>query len=115
MVTATATATATAPRQRGGDSGNDDGNDGDNGIDGVNGDDDDDDDDGNGGGSHCDVGGDGCSNALGRLLLHNDATIMTMTFLTRLTTSTHRQASARGCPPMTDLIKRRINADDVGR
>ena len=106
-------------RQCDGDSGNDDGNDGDDGVDGVNGDDDDDGsdgDDGNGGGSHRDVGGDGCGNALGCLLWLNDATIMTTTFLTRPTTLTRCRASARGRPPTTDLIQRRIDSDDdVGR
>jgi hypothetical protein len=80
----------------------------------INGYDDDDGNDGGGGGSHRDVGGDGCGNALGRLLSLNDVTIVTTTFLTRPTTSTRRRASARGRPPTTDLIQRCIDADDVG-
>ena len=81
----------------------------------MNGDDDDDDGDGDGGGGRIEVGRCGYGNALGHLLSRNDATIMTTTFLTRPMMSTRRQASARGRPPMIDSIKRRINADDVGR
>ena len=96
-------------------SGNDDGNDGDDCIDGVNVDDDKDSDDGDGGGSHHDVGGDDCGNALGRLLSFNAAPILTTMFLTRPTTLTRRRASATGRPPTTDSIQHRIDADDVGR
>jgi hypothetical protein len=80
-----------------------------------------------GGGSRCDVGGDGCGNALGRLLSLNDTTIVTTTFLTRPTVLSRLGAFARGRPltclgafargrPLTtDSIQRRNDSDDVGR
>jgi hypothetical protein len=96
-------------------------NNGDAGDDGVDGDDGDDGDDGSGmeeigggGRGSGDGGGNGCSNALGRLPTVNDATFMTMTFLTRPPTLMRCQASARGRPPKTNSIRRRIDNDDIG-
>ena len=105
-----------------GDSGINNGDAGDDGDDGVNGDYGDDIDDGSGmeeigggGRGSGDGGGNGCGNALGRLPSVNDATFMTMTFLTRPPTLMRCWASARGRPPKTNSIRRRIDDDDVGR
>jgi hypothetical protein len=69
---------------------------------------------GGGGGGSGDGGGDGCGNTLGRLPSVNDVTFVTTTFLMRPTRLRCR-ASERGRPPTTDLIRHRIDDNDVGR
>jgi hypothetical protein len=74
---------------------------------------------GEGGGSG-DGDGDGCGGAFGRLPLVNDATIVTMTLmtrptlLTRPTSSTCCCASARGRLPKTNSIRRHLDDNEVG-
>jgi hypothetical protein len=70
---------------------------------------------GGGGNGSGDSNGDGDGNDNGDLPSVNDETIVTTTFLTKPTASMRCRASARGRPPTTDLIQRRINANDVGR
>ena len=63
-----------------------------------------------------DSNGDGDGNDNGDLpSVNNDETIVTTKFLTRPTVSMRCRTSARGRASTTDLIQRRINADDVGR
>jgi hypothetical protein len=73
---------------------------------------------GGGGGGSGDGGGDGCGNTLGLLPLVNDTTFVTMTFLTRPTTSmrcrdlqgaAHQQPTRSGVVSMTIML-----GDDVG-